>query len=46
MAGYGQSTLSTWPQLVEVKGSHAAWVSQPEAIVELIAKAAKSLSMK
>ena len=32
--------------VVEVKGSHAVYVSQPEAVAELIKKAAKSLSMK
>jgi len=32
--------------VVEVKGSHAVYVSQPEAVAELIRKAAKSLSMK
>jgi pimeloyl-ACP methyl ester carboxylesterase len=32
--------------VVEVKGSHAVYVSQPEAIAELIRKAAKSLWMK
>jgi pimeloyl-ACP methyl ester carboxylesterase len=32
--------------VVEVKGSHAVYVSQPEAGAELIRKAAKSLSMK
>ena len=32
--------------VVEVKGSHAVYVSQPEAVAELIQKAAKSLSMK
>jgi pimeloyl-ACP methyl ester carboxylesterase len=31
--------------VVEVKGSHAVYVSQPEAVAELIKKAAKSLSM-
>ena len=31
--------------VVEVKGSHAVYVSQPEAVAELIQKAAKSLSM-
>jgi hypothetical protein len=28
-----------------VKGSHAVYVSQPEAVAELIQKAAKSLSV-
>jgi pimeloyl-ACP methyl ester carboxylesterase len=32
--------------VVEVKGSHAVYVSQPEAVAELIQKAAKSLSIK
>jgi hypothetical protein len=32
--------------VVEVKGSHAVYVSQPEAVAELIRKAAKSLSKK
>jgi pimeloyl-ACP methyl ester carboxylesterase len=32
--------------VVEVKGSHAVYVSQPKAVAELIQKAAKSLSMK
>src|SRR6202167_3006143 len=32
--------------VVEVKGSHAVYVSQPEAVAEIIRKAAKSLSMK
>jgi pimeloyl-ACP methyl ester carboxylesterase len=32
--------------VVEVKGSHAVYVSQPEAVAELIQKAAKSLSMR
>jgi hypothetical protein len=31
---------------VEVKGSHAVYVSQPEKVTDLIEKAAKSLSMK
>jgi pimeloyl-ACP methyl ester carboxylesterase len=31
--------------VVEVKGSHAVYVSQPKAVAELIKKAAKSLSM-
>jgi len=31
--------------VVEVKGSHAVYVSQPEAVAELIRKAANSLSM-
>jgi pimeloyl-ACP methyl ester carboxylesterase len=31
--------------IVESKGSHAVYVSQPEAVAELIQKAAKSLSM-
>jgi pimeloyl-ACP methyl ester carboxylesterase len=31
--------------VVEVKGSHAVYVSQPEAVAELIQKAAKSLSI-
>jgi pimeloyl-ACP methyl ester carboxylesterase len=30
--------------VVEVKGSHAVYVSQPEAVAELIKKAAQSLS--
>jgi pimeloyl-ACP methyl ester carboxylesterase len=32
--------------VVEVKGSHAVYVSQPEAVAELIKKAAESLSTK
>jgi pimeloyl-ACP methyl ester carboxylesterase len=32
--------------VVEVKGSHAIYVSQPKAVAELIEKAAKSLSVK
>ena len=32
--------------VVEVKGSHAVYVSQPQAVAELIEKAAKSLSIK
>jgi pimeloyl-ACP methyl ester carboxylesterase len=32
--------------VVEVKGSHAVYVSQPQAVAELIRKAAKSLWMK
>ena len=32
--------------VVEVKGSHAVYVSQPEAVAELIRKAAKSLWMQ
>jgi pimeloyl-ACP methyl ester carboxylesterase len=32
--------------VVEVMGSHAVYVSQPEAVADLIKKAAKSLSMK
>jgi pimeloyl-ACP methyl ester carboxylesterase len=32
--------------VVEVKGSHAVYVSQPQAVADLIKKAAKSLSMK
>lgn len=32
--------------VVEVKGSHAVYVSQPEAVAELIKKAAKSLPTK
>jgi pimeloyl-ACP methyl ester carboxylesterase len=32
--------------VVEVKGSHAVYVSQPEAVAEFIQKAAKSLWMK
>jgi pimeloyl-ACP methyl ester carboxylesterase len=32
--------------VVEVKGSHAVYVSQPKAVAELIQRAAKSLSMK
>jgi pimeloyl-ACP methyl ester carboxylesterase len=32
--------------VVEVKGSHAVYVSQPKAVAELIEKAAKSLSVK
>src|SRR5580700_10134911 len=32
--------------VVEVKGSHAVYVSQPEAVAEIIKTAAKSLSMK
>jgi pimeloyl-ACP methyl ester carboxylesterase len=32
--------------VVEVKGSHAVYVSQPQAVAELIRKAANSLAMK
>jgi pimeloyl-ACP methyl ester carboxylesterase len=32
--------------IVEAKGSHAVYVSQPEAVADLIKKAAKSLSIK
>jgi hypothetical protein len=32
--------------VVEAKGSHAIYVSQPEAVADLIKKAATSLSMK
>ena len=32
--------------VVEVKGSHAIYVSQPQAVADLIKKAAKSLSIK
>jgi hypothetical protein len=32
--------------VVEVKGSHAVYVSQPGAVAELIQKAARSLSRK
>ena len=32
--------------VVEAKGSHATYVSQPEAVAEIIKTAAKSLSMK
>jgi pimeloyl-ACP methyl ester carboxylesterase len=32
--------------VVEVKGSHAVYVSQPEAVAELITKAAKSIAAK
>jgi hypothetical protein len=32
--------------VVEAKGSHAIYVSQPKAVAELIEKAAESLSMK
>jgi predicted RNA binding protein YcfA (HicA-like mRNA interferase family) len=32
--------------VVEVKGSHAIYVSQPKAVAELIEKAANSLSVK
>jgi pimeloyl-ACP methyl ester carboxylesterase len=32
--------------VVEVKGSHAVYVSQPEAVADFIKKAAKSLAMK
>jgi hypothetical protein len=32
--------------VVEVKGSHAVYVSQPQAVADLIKQAAKSLSMK
>jgi len=32
--------------VVEIKGSHAVYVSQPEAIAELIGKAAKSIATK
>jgi pimeloyl-ACP methyl ester carboxylesterase len=32
--------------VVEVKGSHAIYVSQPKPVAELIEKAAKSLSVK
>ena len=31
--------------VVEVKGSHAVYVSQPQAVADLIKKAAKSLAM-
>jgi hypothetical protein len=33
-------------RVVEVKGSHAVYVSQPEAVAELIKSAAKSLATK
>ncbi len=44
----GQRAMSkrAGSSVVEVKGSHAVYVSQPEAVAELIKKAAKSLSMK
>ena len=32
--------------VVEVKGSHAIYVSQPEAVAQLIKNAARSLSMR
>jgi hypothetical protein len=32
--------------VVEVKGSHALYVSQPEAAADLVTKAAQSLSTK
>jgi len=32
--------------VVEVKGSHAIYVSQPKAVAEVIENAAKSLSLK
>jgi len=32
--------------VVESKGSHAVYVSQPEAVAELIRKAAKSVASK
>jgi hypothetical protein len=32
--------------VVEAKGSHAIYVSQPEVVAEIIKTAAKSLSMK
>jgi hypothetical protein len=32
--------------MAEVKGSHAVYVSQPQAVAEIIKKAAKSLSAK
>jgi hypothetical protein len=32
--------------VVEVKGSHAVYVSQPQAVADLIKKAVKSLSMQ
>jgi pimeloyl-ACP methyl ester carboxylesterase len=32
--------------VVEAKGSHAVYVSQPEAVADLIKKAANSLSIK
>jgi len=32
--------------VVEVKGSHAVYVSQPKAVADLIEKAATSLSTK
>jgi pimeloyl-ACP methyl ester carboxylesterase len=32
--------------VVEVKGSHAVYVSQPEAVAQLIKNAARSLSTK
>ncbi len=32
--------------VAEAKGSHAIYVSQPQAVADLIKKAAKSLSIK
>jgi len=32
--------------VVEVRGSHAVYVSQPEAVADLIKKAAKDLAMR
>lgn len=32
--------------VAEVKGSHAVYVSQPEAVAELIKKAAKSVATR
>jgi hypothetical protein len=32
--------------VVEAKGSHAIYVSQPKAVVDLVEKAAMSLSVK
>jgi hypothetical protein len=32
--------------VVEVKGSHAVYVSQPEAVADLIRKAAKSVTAR
>jgi len=35
----------TWWKAVEVKGSHAVYVSQPREVAHLIEQAAKSLSL-
>ena len=40
MANRAEATVA------EAKGSHAIYVSQPQAVAELIQKAAKSVSMK